>query len=215
MTTIDCPIVIDTKPLDQRSIAALTHRLCGHPLLNIGALVELGQRLEARKLVNTHSDEAGAGSPFGDAPTLPPNRCSAAETLSWIADAHAWTSQLNVQCDPVYRRLVDEVLDAIKPMVDRHDPGMRFRGGWIFVSMPSKAPHMVENGGEPSITVSTVASVSPKAIPRMKNVCLSEPPRMRPAAPSGLRSDALAQFFHEQPHNVGIRFAEAAQQPDR
>jgi oxalate decarboxylase/phosphoglucose isomerase-like protein (cupin superfamily) len=136
MTTTDCPIVIDVTPFDPWSIAAVTHQLCGHPLLNIDALVELGQRLEARKLVRTHSDEAGAGSPFGDAPTLHPNRRSAAETLSGIADAHAWMSLLNVQSDPVYRRLVDEVLDAIKPMIDRYDPGMCFRGGWIFVSSP-------------------------------------------------------------------------------
>lgn len=136
MTTTDCPIVIDANPFDPWAITAVTHALCGHPLLNINALVELGQRLEVRKLVRTHSDEAGAGSSFGDAPTLHPNRRSAAETLSGIADAHAWMSLLNVQSDPVYRRLVDEVLDAIKPMVDRYDPGMCFRGGWIFVSSP-------------------------------------------------------------------------------
>lgn len=136
MTTTDCPIVIDANPFDPWAITAVTHELCGHPLLNINALVELGQRLEVRKLVRTHSDEAGAGSSFGDAPTLHPNRRSAAETLSGIADAHAWMSLLNVQSDPVYRRLVDEVLDAIKPMVDRYDPGMCFRGGWIFVSSP-------------------------------------------------------------------------------
>lgn len=136
MTMTEDLVAIGTDPFDPWSITAVTHRLCGHPLLNIDALVELGQRLEARKLVRTHSDEAGAGSAFGDAPTLHPNRRSAAETLSAIADAHAWMSLLNVQSDPVYRRLVDDVLDAIKPMIDRHDPGMCFRGGWIFVSSP-------------------------------------------------------------------------------
>lgn len=136
MTTTDRRPVIDAPAFAPWAISAVSHQLCGHPLLNIDALVELGQRLEARKLVRTHSDEAGAGSSFGDAPILHPNRRSAAETLSGIADAHAWMSLLNVQSDPVYRRLVDEVLDAIKPMIDRHDPGMCFRGGWIFVSSP-------------------------------------------------------------------------------
>lgn len=136
MTTTVCPVDVDAGGFDPWKIMAVTHQLCGHPLLGIDALVELGQRLEARKLVRTHSDEAGAGSSFGDAPTLHPNRRSAAETLSGIADAHAWMSLLNVQADPVYRRLVDEVLDALKPVVDRRDPGMCFRGGWIFVSSP-------------------------------------------------------------------------------
>ncbi len=135
-TTHDCSAVIDAPAFSPWAIGAVTHGLCGHPLLGIDALVGLGQRLEARRLVRTHSDAAAAGSPFSDAPRLHPNKRSAAETLSGIADAHAWMSLLNVQADPVYRKLVDEVLDALKPMVDRHDPGMCFRGGWIFVSSP-------------------------------------------------------------------------------
>lgn len=135
-TTHDSSAVIDAPAFSPWAIGAVTHRLCGHPLLGIDALVELGQRLEARRLVRTHSDAAAAGSPFSDAPQLHPNKRSAAEMLSGIAEAHAWMSLLNVQADPVYRQLVDEVLDALKPMVDRHDPGMCFRAGWIFVSSP-------------------------------------------------------------------------------
>jgi hypothetical protein len=45
-------------------------------------------------------------------------------------------SLLNVQADPTYRRLVDEVLDEVRPVVDAHDPGMCYRAGWIFVSSP-------------------------------------------------------------------------------
>lgn len=131
------PLVeLQDGPFDPWRIAALTHRLGGHPLLQLDALVELGQRLEARHLVRTHSDAATAGSSFADAPQLHPNRRSAAETLSAIADAHAWMSLLNVQADPLYRTLVDEVLDAVRPLVEPRDPGMCFRAGWIFVSSP-------------------------------------------------------------------------------
>lgn len=230
MTTDQHRVAIDAPAFAPWAIGTVTHQLCGHPLLGIDALIELGQRLEARRLVRTHSDEATAGSSFSDAPNLHPNRRGAAATLANIADAHAWMSLLNVQADPVYRRLVDDVLDGIKPLIDRQDPGMCFRGGWIFVSspgavtpfhidhehnfilqiagrkrvyvwdpfdrevvseraleqfhetnsrerivwdesfrdrarifdlepgqggyMPSTAPHMVENGGEPSITMS-------------------------------------------------------------
>jgi hypothetical protein len=45
-------------------------------------------------------------------------------------------SLLNVQADPEYRRLIDEVLSEIKPFIDMRDPGMSFRAGWIFVSSP-------------------------------------------------------------------------------
>ena len=123
-------------PFDPWKIAAAEHRLCAHPLLQLDALVDLGRRLEARRLVRTHSDEAQAGSSFADAPQLHPNRRSASETLADIAQAHAWMSLLNVQTDPIYRHLVDEVLDAVRPLVEPHDPGMCFRAGWIFVSSP-------------------------------------------------------------------------------
>ncbi|WP_169927780.1 cupin-like domain-containing protein [Labilithrix luteola] len=117
-------------------IQAVTHQLVDHPLLQLDALVALGKRLESRRLVRTHSDDATAGSSFADAPLLHPNAKSAEETLAGIAEARAWMSLLNVQADPIYRRLVDEVLDAVRPAVEAHDPGMCYRAGWIFVSSP-------------------------------------------------------------------------------
>jgi hypothetical protein len=86
--------------------------------------------------VRTHSDQASAGSSFADAPRLHPNLKSAATTLADIAQAKAWMSLLNVQCDPLYRTLVDEVLDSVKPIVETRDPGMCYRAGWIFVTSP-------------------------------------------------------------------------------
>jgi hypothetical protein len=67
---------------------------------------------------------------------LYPNARSTVETLSDVAKAKAWTSLLNVQTDEIYRTLVDEVLDDVKPQVDRNDPGMLYRAGWIFVTSP-------------------------------------------------------------------------------
>lgn len=129
-------ISLESDSFDPWKLQAVSHRLYGHPLLQIESLVALGRRLESRKLVRTHSDTATAGTAFGDAPSLHPNQRSAEETLAGIAEARAWMSLLNVQADPVYRTLVDEVLDAVRPFVDRVDPGMSFRGGWIFVTSP-------------------------------------------------------------------------------
>lgn len=129
-------ISISPVSFDPWKVQALSHRLIDHPLLQLDSLVELGRRLESRRLVRTHSSEATAGSSFADAPVLHKNAKSAVETLSGIADANAWMSLLNVQSDPVYRRLVDDVLDGIKPCIDSVDPGMCFRGGWIFVTSP-------------------------------------------------------------------------------
>ena len=117
-------------------IQEVTHALSEHPLLQIGALVELGKRQQARNLVRTHSADATAGTSFADAPNLHPNTKGAAATLADIEKSKAWMSLLNVQADPVYRQLIDEVLGEIRPTVDRRDPGMCYRAGWIFVSSP-------------------------------------------------------------------------------
>ncbi|MBZ0231658.1 MAG: cupin-like domain-containing protein [Deltaproteobacteria bacterium] len=135
MSAADPRVKLDPA-FDPWKIQAVTHRLGDHPLLQIDALVELGKRLAARRLVRTHSADATAGTSFADAPKLHPNPKSAEETLAGIAQARAWMSLLNVQADPTYRGLVDEVLDEVRPQIDARDPGMCYRAGWIFVSSP-------------------------------------------------------------------------------
>jgi hypothetical protein len=129
-------IELDPATFDPWKVQAVTHRLGDHPLLQIDALVELGKRLAARRLVRTHSADATAGTSFADAPNLHPNQKSAEETLAGIAEARAWMSLLNVQADPTYRALIGEILDEIRPIVEERDPGMCYRAGWIFVSSP-------------------------------------------------------------------------------
>jgi len=129
-------IHINPTTFEPWKIQAVTHALSDHPLLQIDALVELGKRQQERNLVRTHSADATAGTSFADAPNLHPNTKGAVTTLAEIEQAKAWMSLLNVQADPVYRRLIDEILDEVRPITDRRDPGMCYRAGWIFVSSP-------------------------------------------------------------------------------
>ena len=130
-------IYADPATFEPWKVQAVTHALADHPLLQIDALVELGKRQQERKLVRTHTADATAGTSFADAPNLHPNDKGAVATLADIAKAKAWMSLLNVQADPVYRKLIDEVLDEVRPVTDRRDPGMCYRAGWIFVSSPN------------------------------------------------------------------------------
>jgi hypothetical protein len=130
-------IHVDPATFEPWKVQALTHALADHPLLQIDALVELGKRQQERNLVRTHSADATAGTSFADAPKLHPNQRGAASTLADIAEARAWMSLLNVQADPIYRAFIDEILDEVRPVTDRRDPGMCYRAGWIFVSSPN------------------------------------------------------------------------------
>lgn len=129
-------VQVDPARFDPWRIQRVEHDLSSHRLLQIDSLVALGKRLEGRRLVRTHSGSAQAGSSFAEAPTEHPNDKGAEATLSQIASANAWMSLLNVQADPLYRTLVDEVLDSVRPFVEPVDPGLCFRAGWIFVTSP-------------------------------------------------------------------------------
>jgi hypothetical protein len=129
-------IHLDPAAFEPWKVQDATHTLSDHPLLQIGALIELGKRQQQRNLIRTHSADASAGTSFAQAPTLHPNPNGPEATLADLEKANAWMSLLNVQADPLYRRLIDEVLEEIRPMVEERDPGMCHRGGWIFLASP-------------------------------------------------------------------------------
>jgi len=131
-----CDVALDWAAFDPWRIQPFSHRLAEHPLLQQEPLLALGARMEQTGRVRSHSNAAEAGTSFNNAPRLHPNARSATDTLAHIDTAQAWMSLLNVQTDPLYRSLVDEVLDGVRAHVEAVDPGMCYRGGWIFVTSP-------------------------------------------------------------------------------
>lgn len=127
---------VDWDGFDPWRIQPVRHRVGELPALQLPALIELGKRLEANGRIRSHSHDATAGTAFNDAPQLHPNAKGVAATLVDIEHAAAWMSLLNVQSDPEYREVVDEVLDSIRPQVEAVDPGMCYRAGWIFITSP-------------------------------------------------------------------------------
>ena len=129
-------VEVDWTSFDPWCIQPVRHALGEHPLLQIDQLIELGKRLERADQTLSFNGSAGAAADFNTVALTHPNRHSTIDTLQRISEANAWMLLRHVQIDPVYRTLVDTVLDAIKPHVDRTDPGMCYRAGWIFVSSP-------------------------------------------------------------------------------
>ncbi|MEO6239496.1 MAG: transcription factor [Vicinamibacterales bacterium] len=130
-------IDFDAAAFDPMKVMPVRHHLMDHPLLQLDKLVALGRRLAASNSVRWHSAEATQDSSFHHAPDTHKAKWSAEETLARIEDASAWCSLLNVQQDSEYRALIDEILDGVRPIVERKDPGMCFRAGWIFISSPN------------------------------------------------------------------------------
>ncbi|WP_333676363.1 cupin-like domain-containing protein [Dyella sp.] len=129
-------IDLDWDTFDPWRIQPVRHRLSEHPLLQPDQLVALGKRFQGSTRLFTFNNDAGADANFDDVGRLYPNRKSAADTLQGINDAKAWMLLRHVQDDPTYRSLVDMAMDPIQPLIERKDPGMHYRAGWIFVASP-------------------------------------------------------------------------------
>ena len=114
-------------------ICPVTHDLSDHPLLQLSEIIKLSQRL---KTFRFHDDQARAGTDFTNAPQSNPVDKDPRELLKDIENAKAWIALHNVQQDDIYRGLIDEVLDSVRPTLDPVDPGMYSRAGWIFVTSP-------------------------------------------------------------------------------
>lgn len=136
-TSVHPWIEVDWSTFDPWRVQLVRHRVMEHPLLQWDALMALGQRLEPRGQFRTHTTEATAGTSFNDAPRVCRSRKSATEVIANLTDAKAWMSLLNVQTDPVYRTLVDEILGSLQPRIEAVDPGMSYRAGWIFLASPN------------------------------------------------------------------------------
>lgn len=132
----DPGISFDQARFQPMRIMPVRHRLMGHPLLEMGPLCELAKRLEASGGVRAHNDGAAAATSFFDAPNSHPIDGTVQDTIRNIEKARAWTALHNIQNDPLYRTLVDEVLDYVQPMTEGLDPGMCHRAGWIFITSP-------------------------------------------------------------------------------
>lgn len=137
MSIEKAPLVqVDWTTFDPWRVQQVRHRLCDHPLLQMDQLIGLGKRLEVVGETVSFNSDVTADADFDTASRTHPNPQKAAPTLRDIANAKAWMLLRHVQADPVYCGLVDSVLDEIKPQIERNDPGMCFRAGWIFVQSP-------------------------------------------------------------------------------
>lgn len=129
-------IEMDWENFDPWRIQPVRHTMADHPLLQPDQLIALGKRFQGSSHLFTFNNNAGADANFDDVARLYPNRRSVTDTVQGINDAKAWMLLRHVQADPTYRALIDRALDPIMPHIERKDPGMYYRAGWIFIASP-------------------------------------------------------------------------------
>jgi quercetin dioxygenase-like cupin family protein len=110
----------------------LTHRLVGHPMFELEALVQLAQRIRPIDVEYNRGD-----LPVGlDPAATPANGLSIAETIRSIEQCGSWMVLKFIEQDPVYRDLLHAVLAELEPVVRPVTGEMLKLEGFIFISSP-------------------------------------------------------------------------------
>jgi len=109
----------------------LAHRLSDHPLLTVEALAALGEALPAASVEYNRGDVplGVEGKPAG-------NGLSIGETIRGIATTASWAVLKNVEQDPGYAALVEDLLAELRPRIEAATGKMLKIQGFVFVSSP-------------------------------------------------------------------------------
>ncbi|MGD9664956.1 MAG: cupin-like domain-containing protein [Novosphingobium sp.] len=108
------------------------HALCNHPLLSIGSLAALAKRMNPAH-VEVRKGNVPVDMPDGGAPHTGSGPVS---TLHNIETAQSWIMFRWAQNDPIYKALLDELLNELEDIVRPATGAMLKHEAFIFVSSP-------------------------------------------------------------------------------
>lgn len=109
----------------------LKHGLDQHPLMDLEMLAQLGELLPESSIEYNRGDlPVGVeGKPGATGLTI-------GETIRNIAKANSWAVLKNIEQEASYRRLLEELLDELRPLIEPRTGRMMKLQGFIFISSP-------------------------------------------------------------------------------
>lgn len=127
--------VADERAFRTDRVQAIRHDFAGHPLLQLDALAGLARDLYASGQCRFIAPDTAPDAPFAHRGEDPVGR-SVDEVFERIEQPGAWIALYNVETQPAYRALLEEITESVRPLVERQEPGMFGLGGFIFISAP-------------------------------------------------------------------------------
>jgi hypothetical protein len=120
---------------DQTKIARLQHQLAGHPLMSMESLAELALRSDPDH-VRFHDGERKLETNMGTMLRTDPTRLRLRKAIDNLDKASAFVQIINVRHDPVYRALIDDVLDQALLHLPPRDRRLVNRDAAAFLASP-------------------------------------------------------------------------------
>jgi len=109
----------------------LQHTLHQHPLLEFDRLAQLAEALPPESVEYNLADLPIAVDGKPDRPDM-----TIGEMIRQIGTAGSWCVLQNIEQDPAYAALLNELLDGVMPEVEAKTGKMMHRVGFIFVTSP-------------------------------------------------------------------------------
>ncbi len=125
----------DAAAFSTHRISPLKHDFHEHPLLQLPALAELAKYLSPRKQCRFVRPGITQASNFEHDPKDPLGK-SIDEVFERIHEPKSWVALYNIEAHPVYAALLDQIIDTVRPNVEREQPGIFLVTGFIFLSAP-------------------------------------------------------------------------------
>lgn len=116
-----------------RDSFSVRHNVANHELLTVEAVAELADALPAHSVEHNTGKVAAV---VGDA-SVPRADMSPGEVARTIDINSSWMVLKNIEQQPAYHALLDELLDEVTPLVADKEGGMNLREGYIFLSAPN------------------------------------------------------------------------------
>ncbi len=127
--------VDDTTAFSTGEIGRLRHDFHEHPLLQLAELERLAHDLAPLGQCRFVRPGITQASAFVHADTHP-GGLGIGEVFRRIEEAGSWVALYNVEAVPRYRALLSEILDTVRPLIEREQGPAFMETGFIFVSAP-------------------------------------------------------------------------------
>jgi hypothetical protein len=127
--------VDDAANFSTHGINRLHHNFHEHPLLQLAELERLAHDLTPLRQCRFVRPGITQASSFVHADTHPDGR-GIDEVFRRIEEAGSWVALYNVEAIPRYAVLLAEILDTVRPLVEREQGKTFMETGFIFVSAP-------------------------------------------------------------------------------
>jgi len=125
--------VVDPANFSTRRMHPLRHSVDKHPLFQLDALADLATRLLPTEQCRFLMDSGGKS--FSHGPRHPKG-WSLDETFRRMEEPGSWLALYNVQTQPEYAEALERIVDDLRPVVEREQPGIFLVTGFIFISAP-------------------------------------------------------------------------------